>query len=277
MGATRGRWLALAVVVGAAPLLWGCDDETAGATTTGTTTSGTGGAGGGGSSATGGFGGQGGNGGLGGSAGSGGDTVPLDGFGAIGGDCGLIDGIMLTSADPSSLESSLDFGTDTFDYAALSTGGQEVYDDGNLGGSSLYSEVFAYEVLYRCDLAELLKTEGEIGYQDPNGKKTDLLVEIEDHRVGVSVIRAVSYPPNDPYPVTQAETLLSDKLSDVLLSTANVAPADAWTKQVLFIMAYGDDHAAALAQAYGGLDGATKADTIVLVTVTHGDDDFIYF
>ena len=93
----------------------------------------------------------------------------------------------------------------------------------------------------------------------------------------MSVTRAVSYPPEDPYPAAQAESLLSDKLSDVLLSTANVLPADAWTKQILLIMAYGDQHADALEQAYGQLDESTKADTIVLVTVTHGEDDFIYF
>ena len=138
-------------------------------------------------------------------------AVPLDGFGTIMGACGVLDDAELTGQAPHFSESSLGFGTMMFDYAALSDGGKKAHDDGNLGGSSLYSEVFAYEMLYRCELATLLKTEAEISYNDPQGKKTDLIVSIDGHRIGVSVTRAVSFPPENPFPVSTAKALLDKK------------------------------------------------------------------
>ena len=57
------------------------------------------------------------------------------------------------------------------------------------------SETFAMEVLARCDGAELIKTETEIGYDPPSSKKTDLLVSFDDVRIGVSVTER-SYSPS---------------------------------------------------------------------------------
>lgn len=270
--------LSVAVVVG------GCGPA-AGESDGSTSTHGTGTAGGGGQAAGGdgpggaglagsagsGVAGSGGRGGAGGGAG-----VPLDGFGTIEGDCGVLSPVELSSASPYHFENSIDFGAAAFDYGALSPGGQEVYDDGNLGGSSLYSEVFSYEVLYRCELAALLKTEGEIAYQDSTGTKTDLLVSVDDLATGVSVTRAFKYPPSEPYTVSDAQALLEDKLADILASSANVEPADGWTKQILHVLAYADEHADSIEQAYLQVAPALRADTILLVTVTHGDDAFVY-
>ncbi len=202
--------------------------------------------------------------------------MPLPGFGDIAGACGVLEPTQLQDPNPSHIANSIDFGTLSYDYNLLSAGGQEVYDDGNLGGSSIYSEVFAYELLYRCELAGLLKTEGEVIYLDPQGKKTDLLVDIDGLKIGVSVTRAYKYPPTEPYTVSDAQALLQDKLADILLSSANVDPQDGWAKQILHVIAYADEHAASIAQALALIDSGTKADTIVLVTVTHGDDAFIY-
>ena len=247
------------------------DDEPASTTAVTTTSSGgmaAGGAGGQAGAAVAGFGGAGGSG--------AGEELPLDGFGAIAGDCGVLSPVELTSPSPYIFENSIDFGSLPFDYTALSPGGQEVYDDGNLGGSSLHSEIFSYEVLYRCELALLLKTEGEIAYQDAGGAKTDLLVSVDELQTGVSVTRAYQYPPSEPYTVADALALLEDKLAGVLESSANVAPADGWPKQILHILAYADEHASSIAQAYLQVAPAIQADTIVLVTVTHGEDEFVY-
>jgi hypothetical protein len=243
------------------------------ATTATTASTGSGGAGGasaGGASAVGGSGGVGGAGG-----------VPLAGFGAIMGSCGELDPPELVAMTmPQKLDNNIDFAMMPFDevadYAALSTGGKKVLDDGNLGGSSLYSEIFSYEVLYRCELATLLKTEGEIVYDNPNGTKTDLLVVIDGAKIGVSVTRGYHFPPNTPYTVAQAQTLLENKLGDILVSSANVSTGDAWQKQILHILAYEMQHVTALQTAYGLLDPAVLADTIVIVTLTEGDDAFIY-
>ncbi len=232
---------------------------------------GEGGLGGGGSagSAQGGAGGQGGLGGAGGSA--------PDYYGLISGTCGEVNLDDIASPAPEYLENTLDLsGEPALQPEMLSPGGQQIFADGNLGGSSLYSEIFAYEVLFRCEGAEYLKGEAEIVYQT-EGKKTDLLVGIDGEKVGVSVVRAVSFPEGTAYPVSQALNVLEGKLSDILQSSMNVAPEDAWEKQILAVIAQTDEHAASLVAAYDMIDPAIKADTIVYVTVTNGDDYFIYY
>lgn len=238
------------------------------------------GAGGGGGDAVGGDGGAGqGGAGQGGAGGAGGGSA-ADGYGAIAGACGDVDLRDVLDPQPALLENAIDFTGEPpitiDDTSALTEGGQAIAAEGNLGGSSLWSEVFAFEVLARCDGAELVKTEAEIVY-DVEGKKTDILVAIDGERVGVSVVRAVGFPPEDPYTVDDALPILEGKLDDILVSSANVAPEDAWEKQILSVIAYSNEHAASITEAWELLDDATRADTIVLVTVTHGDDDFVYF
>jgi hypothetical protein len=223
----------------------------------------------------GGAGGSGGSGGVGGSGGAGGS--PLDPYGAYSGMCGEVNLDDILSPDPQLLQDTVDFtGEPAFDVSLLSPGGLALYEGGNLGGSSIYSEAFAYEQLYWCDGATFLKGEGDIVYAI-NGKKTDLLVDIDGEKVGVSVVRAMSYPKGAAYPVSQAFSVLDGKLADILQSTMNVAPEDAWQKQILAVIAQTPAHAAAVAQAYGMVSAAHKSDTIVVVTVTEGDDDFIYY
>ena len=208
-------------------------------------------------------------------SGDSGIDVPLDGFGALSGDCGVLDEELL-DANPAFFDGAIDFGAAAFDESLLSAGGLEIYEAGNLGGSSIHSEVFAYEVLYRCELAELLYTEAEVVYIDPGGKKTDLVVRIDGELIGVSVTRAYLYPPDTPYTVDDAAELLDRKLADILLSTANVSEEQRWSKQILSVLAYTPEHAARLADAWPTLDPAVRADTIVFVTATEGDDEFMY-
>lgn len=202
--------------------------------------------------------------------------VPLAGFGTITGDCGVLDD-ELTEAAPSHARGAIEFAREytAADLSMLTSGGQQIVNDGTLGGSSVLSEAFAFELLSRCELAMLLKTEGEIVY-DTEGKKTDFVADIDGNKIGVSVTRAVGFPRDDPYTVTQARSLLEDKLADIIESSANVSAADRWHKQILAIMAYAPGHADSLITALGQIDGVTKADTIVWITVTNGSDDFIY-
>jgi hypothetical protein len=158
----------------------------------------------------------------------------------------------------------------------LTPGGLEIILDGNAGGSSLYSEVFAYEWLARCELATLLKTENEIVYDDVNSKKADLLVEIDGRKVGVSVTRAVTFPFGQPYTLAAATTLFNRKLDDLQLATQHAVPADHWTKQMVWAEAYDLQHAQVAMQAWEGLDAPTRGDAILMVAVTNGDDLFIY-
>ena len=203
--------------------------------------------------------------------------VPLPGFGTISGACGVIDD-ELGDDTPALFIDHIDFGDDPYDdgdLARLTDGGREIIADGNAGGSSIMSEVFAYEVLARCELATLLKTETEIVYDTP-GKITDFLVAIDGQKIGVSVTRAVAFPFDSAYTVEQAEALLTKKLGDIQVSTADVSAGDRWVKQILHVIAYSEAHATSIESAWSALDPGVRGDTIVFVTVSDGDDAFIY-
>lgn len=204
-----------------------------------------------------------------------GPVVPLAGFGELSGACGLLDEA-LADPRPVILRTALDFGNLTYDASLLTAEGQEVIADGNLGGSSLESEAIAMEVLARCELAELIATEAEILYVDPGGKKTDLLVSVDGSGVGVSVTRAFHFPPENPYTVAEATTLLEGKLGDVILSAANADASNGWSRSVLSVVAYDAQYADVVTEAWTALDPAVRDATIVLLTETHGEDAFIY-
>ncbi len=204
--------------------------------------------------------------------------VPLMGFGDLAGMCGILGEPELVGATPQLFRDELTFArryNDPADRPLLTAGGLHMVETPNAGGSSVFSEVFAYEQLARCELASLLKTETEIVYDTP-GKITDLEVSIDGHKIGVSVTRAMTFPFGQPYTVSAATTLIQRKLEDIQAATANVSTQDRWDKQVLAILAYDDQHADVVKQVWDGFDASIRADTIVLVTVTHGDDTFIY-
>jgi hypothetical protein len=206
--------------------------------------------------------------------------VPLAGFGTISGACGVLDSCDWGASAPLLFRNTVDFGLTAFDAGLLSADGQEVISDGNLGGDSVESEAIAVDVAGRCELSALLKTEGEIVYLDVAGKKTDELLEIDGRKIGVSVTRALTFvTPDDlcgvPDP-TAMEDLLVDKLSDLPLSAANADPVDAWERSALAILACDPAHGDAIEAAWATLDPAVKGDAIVLLTVTEGEDDFIY-
>jgi hypothetical protein len=197
------------------------------------------------------------------------------GFGSLTGDCRVLDATVLDSLRPAIFHGALDFGTDPFDasdYALLSSGGQRLYDANpdDLAG------VFAYEVLYRCEGAALGKTGAQILYRSPSGKVADFLVTVDGRRLGVTVTRAFQYPPGTPYAPPVAKALLTKELEDVQLSMANVDDEDAWAKPILCILAYSDQYAEVLQTEYAALSTELQANTIVLITATHGDDGFLY-
>jgi hypothetical protein len=211
-----------------------------------------------------------------------GDTGPDDAgptpVGVLSGACGELDDTELLGPAPYNFENHLDFtmGYSMADLMRLSAGAQEILADGTAGGSSGYSEAFSFEVLARCEGATLIKSETEIVYDPITSKKTDILVQIDGHKIGVSVTRAVGFPRDDPYTVADALPLIERKLGDILESSANVVPADRWVKQMLHVVAYSQAHADTIRLTAAMIDPAIRADTILLVTVTDGDDNFIY-
>ena len=204
--------------------------------------------------------------------------VPLAGFGELSGMCGVLGVADLTGAAPELFRDTLTFDRrfdDPADRPLLTPGGLHLAETPNAGGSSGLSEIFAYEELARCELGQLLKTETEIIY-DHTGKITDLEVAIGGHKIGVSVTRAVTYPFGGTYTVDTATALINRKLGDIQLSTANVSAQDHWDKQILAVLAWDDQAADAVAAAWDALAPGVKANTLVIVTSTAGDDTFIY-
>lgn len=203
----------------------------------------------------------------------------LEGFGDLTRGKEVLDEETLTSAISCSIAYSLDFGSDPYDvddFADLSIGGQTIIDEDTTGGSSLLSWVFAFEVLYRGESAELLKTENEIVYDDPNGDKADFLISINGHKLGVEVARAVNYPATAPYTSEAAEDLINAQLEKIQWSSVNVSDEDQWEKEILVVVAYDGSYAEFIETAWDNLEASVKGDTILLIITTDGDDDFIY-
>jgi hypothetical protein len=209
-------------------------------------------------------------------------AVPLpsggdDGFGTIMGPCDVV-APQLDEPTPSLFANRFDFHDDPYDQEdllLLTPGAREIYSDGGAGGSSLFSDMFAFETLARCEQASLVKTETEIVYDQP-GAITDMSVEIASSKVGIGVTRAITFPPGSPPVQEDVTSLLAAKLDDIRESSKNVTPEDAWVKQILVVMAYDDMHAEAIETAWLDLDDVTKADTIVYVVVTDGNDACLY-
>lgn len=205
-----------------------------------------------------------------------GPMVPLPGFGAVTGACGPLSLMDLTSPGPATFDTRLDFGMNPFDAGLLSDGGYRLFTTPNAGGSSVASETFAFEVLHRCELAELFATETQVTYTPSTSKKTDLVVSLEGQVIGVSVARAFKFPPGSPLLVSDARTLLNGKFSDILVSSQNVDPPWRWRKQILHVLAYDDVARQAVLDAAAQIDAGVRGDTILYLTTTDGNDAFIY-
>lgn len=203
------------------------------------------------------------------------------GVGVITGTCGVLDD-ELTDGSPYFFENVTTFedGWSSMEAGLLSEGAREILLAGTAGGSSSYSEAFAFEVLHRCEGASLVKTETEIVY-DATGAITDILVAIDGTRIGVSVTRAVTVTGacmrSDAYTEAAAEDILRRKLAGINESTLNVSEGDRWTKQVLFVFADTMAHAMTLRAVWDRLEPTLRADTILYVSVSEAVDAFLYF
>ena len=203
------------------------------------------------------------------------DAAPTSFF-SVTGMCHVLTATELTGPAPGLFRATMTFSrrfNDPADRPLLTAGGQHLAP--NAGGSSGFSEIFAFEELASCETATLMHTETEISY-DVDGKITDLEVWLGGEKIGVSVTRAQTYPLGTPYTVSAARTLLNKKLGDIKMSTANVSDADQWRKQILAILAWDTQAADTFADAWAMVDASVKADTLVVITTTEGDDTFIY-
>lgn len=202
---------------------------------------------------------------------------PGDLLGTLSGPCGLLK-TELTTKTPSLEQNALVFTAgETYEKASLSSGGQTILETPNAGGSSEESEVMSFEVLHACEGATLIKTETEIKYSNDDAGPasiTDILVEIDGKKVGVSVTRAYK-PQGIPFPDSDVKTLLEKKLVGINRSSQRVMPADKWVKQILHVFASNKAQADAVVRVLPTIDAQTRADTIVVLTQTTGGG-FVY-
>lgn len=200
-------------------------------------------------------------------------------LGTLGGACNQVMA-ELASSSPSLYFDTLGFVSgEQYAPAALSTGGVTLYNTPNAGGSSTESEVMSFEVLHFCEGATLLKTETEIAYDAaPDGGSnaiTDILVEIDGKRVGVSVTRAYKPQSQGAQTDTEVKGLLEKKLTGINASSLRVSAGDKWVKQILHVFAATTASRDAIERVWPTIDTTLRADTIVLVTTTTGGG-FIY-
>jgi hypothetical protein len=193
---------------------------------------------------------------------------------SVTGNCGVLDS-ELTDAQSHLFTTEGSVAHCEFIPGALTPGGREILADSD-GGSATYSEVIAYELLAQCESALLLKTDSAIGYLDAGGKRAAALLSISGVRIGLSVKRAVGYPYIDPLTLANAQLLLDRALQDVIYSSANVGPEDAWAKQILVLETPSAGSRDILITAYSLASEELKSSTIVWIVVTFGDCGFIY-
>jgi hypothetical protein len=208
--------------------------------------------------------------------------LPLAGWGVVTGPCGELDDGEWLAASPSLFRNTLDLTGLVWDPTAmqLSPGAQTIYDEGTLGGSSGPSEAIAFDLLYRCELASLVLTETYILYLDVGGKKTDILTRIDGRNVGVSVTRSLTYvDPTERCGVadpTATSELILRKLTELPLSEANADPANPWERSILSVIACDVAHADEVEAVWNAADPTVKGDALMLLTVTEGEDTFLY-
>ena len=157
----------------------------------------------------------------------------------------------------------------------------------NAGGSSLVSEVLAFEVLARAFGASLEKTELEISYgrlKDGSGPKmTDFAITLfGGHQLGVSVTRACKWAEGRAPPAggarravgggldpLEARRLLTKKLAGINSSSKHVQNT-AWRKQLLNVLVFTHRDATLIERTYQQMDAKLRANTVLLLTKCDG-------
>ena len=142
----------------------------------------------------------------------------------------------------------------------------------NAGGSSLGSEVLAFEVLARAFGASLVKTETELVYNHPS-KMTDFAVTVFGEKIGVSVTRAFKWTrelsefPASPPELTgeEARHLLRKKLLGIESSSRNVVNMR-WRKQVLHVWSRSFRESVLFEREYEQLPIEIRGDSVLLIT-----------
>lgn len=109
------------------------------------------------------------------------------------------------------------------------------------GNKCAFSEFLSFDVLNSVWGARFVRSESEIVYLDPNGKKTDMIILINDALVAVSVTRAMHIRTSNghiPFDRSRGYQLVQKKINGIIESNVNVDTDDQcnrWCHHILFI------------------------------------------
>lgn len=151
----------------------------------------------------------------------------------------------------------------------LSAQGQKIKETPNAGGTSIISEILAYETLARHFQLYLSKTEMEIRYFPYGSKINDFSVihPFSGLSLGVSVTRAFQFHGDKLFSISDAFKLLEKKLIGIQYATTNVHKLDRWNQSILFVWCRSSSVAKKIRAAYRQLSQNIKGNTIVLIAI----------
>ena len=148
----------------------------------------------------------------------------------------------------------------------------------NAGGKSDISEMYSIDYFTQMYRASNTILEKEVNYWI-DYKMVDFICTIDNHRVGVSVARAMGFPTPDKFTPNMASRLLYKKLYGLIVARNGVVKDQSFTKSILHIWCQDSHIAQLLHDAFSNLDDndyGLDVKGIVLLQLTICADPQIY-
>lgn len=148
----------------------------------------------------------------------------------------------------------------------------------NAGGQSDISEMYSIDYFTQMYGATNTILEKEVAYWI-DYKMVDFISTVDDHRVGVSVARAMGFPSADKFTPEMAARLLYKKLYGLIVARNGVVKDQSFFKSILHIWCQDARVAQLLDNAFSNLDDndyGLDVKGIVLLQLTVCDDPQLY-
>ncbi len=159
----------------------------------------------------------------------------------------------------------------TFDCPLLNPDAQIICSNPDFNNGEIIGLNVLNEIGY-----QLLKTDDQITYSDPTGKRVNFIIRQNGLNYGTAVTRAYHFPLTDPYTLDEATNLLNSKLIDIQLAKLNISPSEGISTQILVVLAYDAQYSGQIESAWNNIDASLKANIFLYVVTTEGNDEFIY-
>ena len=161
-----------------------------------------------------------------------------------------------------------------FKKSYLSFDAQQVNNDDNSGGSSIYADAISMEILNKLGFS-LFSTESEIEYT-ASGAQFKMIVTKDGNYFGVSTARAMGFPDIEYYSITLANNLIDKKLAEIAQAENNLSLTNTIYSSILIVLACNTEISNMLETSWIFKDETIKENSKLIVVATAGDDTFIY-